>query len=317
MFTPVTFPSSLIFWRNYNNLLRLNDGSAAFYDRPFDKEYQEQLIDFSRNYQLDVPLNIMVPSSSLRTRGKMFISHVMPKELPCGSFKQFSDDIFITSPELTFLLAARELSVAELAVLACDLCGIYYYDPYSEMGQSSREPITSTEEISFYLNRVKKFPGLKKARVAVRFAMDRSNSPMESKIAALGATRYMYGGFSLEKPQLNYMVKLSPEGEKILRRKNCCCDMVWPKQRIIVEYDSDLAHLSPNQMHYDKRRTTALQLSGYKVLNITKDYFRNENTVEALFLMIHKTLGSTANRRALEKSKEARKTAIRKIFLTR
>ncbi len=314
MFTPITIPSSLDFWKQYSNRRKLVEGEL--YDQPFDKEYRSCLLDFAKNYRIETPLHIMVPDKSLRSRGSLFKTHVMPRDLPNGSFVQMDDIIQITSPELTFLLGANDLSVAELTVLACDLCGIYYFDPYAEIGQSSREQITTVEEISSYLDKVKKFNGLHKARTAIQFALDRSNSPMESKLAAIEVIRYLYGGFSIEKPELNYLVKLSPEGKNILRRDYCCCDMVWPEKRIVVEYDSDLAHLSPNQVHYDKRRVTALQLSGYKVIIITKDYFRNENTVEELFLIIHKTLGSAVNKRAFDKNRDSRREAIRKLFLT-
>lgn len=314
MITAITFPSALHFWKHYDNKIELHESSNLSTEQPFDSYMKSSLISFAAMHGIRIPLHIMVPSKEQRKKGE-FISHVIPKGLPEGSFVQLSDVIHITSPELTFLLAAKTMSIAELAVLACDLAGIYYLKESAEFGQEQRTPITSVEKIAEYLQNVQRIEGLKKARIAIKYAMNRSNSPVESKLAVAGSLRYYYGGYSISKPTLNYEVELSEEGKTFLKRNSCCCDMVWPDLKVVVEYDSDLAHLLPRRVRYDKRRTTALQLSGYTVITITRDHFTNENTIEELFLLITKTVEGSINKRALANSSAARLEVIKKLFL--
>lgn len=314
MIAPITFPSALYFWKHYDNLMELHESSHLVTEQAFDSYMKRSLLSFAAMQGMEIPLHIMVSNKGQRKKGE-FISHVIPKGLPEGSFVQLSEAVHIASPELTFLLAAKTMSIAELAVLACDLSGIYYLAESAEYGQKQRTPITSVEKIAGYLQNVQQVEGLKKARVAIQYAMNRSNSPMESKLAVAGSLRYHYGGYSISKPELNYEVELSETGKTFLKRNSCCCDMVWPDLKVVVEYDSDLAHLLPGRVRYDKRRTTALQLSGYTVITITRDHFSNENTIEELFLLITKTVEGSINKRALLNSHAARMEVIKKLFL--
>ena len=127
---------------------------------------------------------------------------------------------------------------------------------------------------------------------------------------------FQYGGFALPKPQLNYDVTLSADGQELLGRASCCCDMVWPEAKVIVEYDGMKAHMEEEQFHYDKRRTTALVLSGYKVINVTKDHLKNTKTIEELFLLIRKTLKLRTRKERFDKYKDKRRETIWKIFFT-
>ena len=125
----------------------------------------------------------------------------------------------------------------------------------------------------------------------------------------------MYGGYGLPRPELNYYVSLSPQGSTTLRRSALCCDMVWKERNVVVEYDSDLAHSSQNQVKYDKRRSSVLNASGFKVIHVTYDHFSNDNTIDDLFELIRITLGVRSNKVKLNKYKDIHFELVKKMFL--
>lgn len=312
MFFPITFPSALGFWLTYKNKSPLKTTSVLD-AADFEKQV---FIKTAELYQMAFPLHILVPHRSLRNQGMHFKCHVLPENLPKDSFVNMTKDVSIICPELCYLFAAKYLTIPELAVLACDLCGIYAVDAYSRFGQVSREPVTSIARIKDYLSKIRIIPGVDKAKIAIQYALDGSNSPAESRMAVLAIMRYQHGGYGIRKPDLNAIVNLAQEAQNLLGRGECCCDMVWRKERVIVEYDSDMAHNSMEQVHYDKKRITALIMSGYKVITVTPDNFRNFNTADELFAMIRKALGQRENKKALLSGRDMRYDVVKQFFLT-
>lgn len=84
---------------------------------------------------------LLVSSSSARR----YVSGVRPRvfgyELPEGSLCRLGEGVLIPSPGLMVLLLARELGVAELSMLLCELCGFYCLDPSLEQGFLNAPPL--------------------------------------------------------------------------------------------------------------------------------------------------------------------------------
>ena len=309
MITPITYPTALNFWLRAKGPI---DEFISYYD--FAGNSGEYFLKDVHLYDLTAPLHVMVPNASSRHKGNDIVSHVIPKGLPKDSFVQLTNSLYIITPECCFLMAAASLSVPELVVLANDLCAIYRLDPLSVTGQSSRKPITDLNKLIKYVISAGKVRGLDKARTALKYAADNSNSPMESRLAAIFSLPLMYGGFGLPKPELNYNVNLSPGASAYMERDCCCCDMVWLRQRIAGEYDSNLAHLTPEQHYYDKKRTTALSLSGYKTVSITAKNLSSYSEIENLCVNMRRVLGLRAQKDRLDKYSAIRRDTVNKIF---
>ena len=218
---------------------------------------------------------------------------------------------------MSFLQAATQMSFHELVNLANNLCAIYVLDETEEYGQRRREPITSVADIMEYLTKVNDIAGIRTARRAIRYARDRSNSPMESQIATLGALPLHYGGYGLPPPRLNMDVQLSSEGKEFLGRSFCSCDMVWPEQKVVLEYDSNLAHSTRRQFTIDKNRSTALALSGYRVISVTAEKVANFRAVETLFTGIRTVLGLRTYPDRMQKTFEKRWDVVHDIMFKR
>ncbi len=271
---------------------------------------------FIETTHISLPVHIMVEKASERRNRNSFVYHVLPQHLPKGSIRKITDNLYIASPELCFLQAAKKMTVAQLVLLACDLCAIYKMNEQAPYGQEPREPVTTVTKLKNYLSPLSNIDCLRKAKQAIRFALDHSNSPMESKLAAVGQLPLSRGGFALPKPKMNFNVSLSNKGRELLKRDSVCCDMVWPELKVVIEYDSTVSHMNEKQFLYDKRRSSALTLSGYTVIHVTKEHFKNIQTIEELMLLIRKTLGLQSRKERLEKYKKVREETIKEIFFT-
>ena len=283
----IVYPSSLEYWLK-------DDGVPYRLSVPAIEEKlhgRRGITEIVRMLHFSAPVHIAVPSTVCRRRTRDIIYHKIPEHLPAGSFAQISDYVLISSPEMSFLQAANKMPLHELVNLANNLCAIYVLDKTEEYGQRRREPITCVADIMDYLAQVKDVDGIIKAKKAIRYARDRSNSPMESQIATLGALPVHYGGFGLPLPQLNMDIPLSREGGEFLGRDICCCDMVWLEQKVVLEYDSNMAHSTLRQFTKDKNRSTALALSGYRVISVTAEKVANFRAIETLFTGIRTALG--------------------------
>ena len=261
------------------------------------------------------PLHVMVPDLDSRRYLKGFSYHLQPKNLPESSFIKLNPLLSICSPELCYLQAALSIkSLPKLVCFANDLCAIYVKDNSIQYQQRQRESITSTAEIRHYLESVTGVHGIKQARKAIRYSVDRSNSPMESKLAVLCRLPFRLGGYSLPEPKMNYEITLSADASRHLLRESIKCDMVWPERKVALEYESNLTHLSVAQHGYDKSRATALQLSGYRVVYVTSQDLKNFQTVEKVFQMLRNTLGLRRNKDVLAKNIDVRRQAVSELL---
>lgn len=299
----ITYPTALQYW------LKTSDLEARKNATP-----KQLLLDAATQWDWPLPLHIAVASKALRQQSKTFRCHVLPKTLPAGSVETFPNGLQIISPELCFLLAAKELSIPELVVLANDLCAIYINDHQEDYGQKRRIPATSVEKIAEFLHKADKLKGLKKARIAIQFALNRSNSPIESKLAAIFRLPLHYGGYNLLQPILNYDVILSREATELFKSPSCCCDFYWPNNKVIAEYDSTMTHLTPNQHFKDSKRKNALTLSGYTVITVTAEDVTNFGNMEKTIFLIRKTLNMREYKDRFQKYNGKRYGVFRTLF---
>ena len=312
----ITYPSALEFWMKYDMIHPLNYAEDSISNIPADAASRDSLIRLFQKFGFKLPIHVMVPERSKRSHGSKFVCHLAPKTPLPDAVIKLSDKISIVSPEYCLLLAAREMDIAELAILATDLMGIFRFESNAQFSLTNRSPLTSLDKMSVFLNKAKSNSGVKKASIAINYAFERSNSPMESKLAVVASLPCMYGGYGIIRPDLNRYISLSSDGKKLLNRETCCCDMVWFDKKYVVEYDSNLVHSSSSQVRYDKKRSDAILMSGFSLLHVTSDFFRNQNTIDALFILIRKCLGMRSIKPKLDKYKEKRFELLKKLFLT-
>lgn len=322
MIIPIHSFSALEFWTSGLSNSRAERFSIAHREmislpRNYSLTYQQEFYkDLSVQYGLSLPIFVLADKSSARKWTDYMYCTKRPNSLPAHSFVQLDESVYVCSPELCLVQLANKLPFPKLVEAANLLCAIFSSYEDSLYRQISREPITNGKSIQQFLNKAKSIDGIKKARQAEAYLLERANSPMEGKLAVPVMLPISLGGFALPKPVLNFDVQLSKESALYLGRESCCCDMVWPAQKVIVEYDSNLTHLTPDQHAYDKHKATALNMSGYQVFTITADNVRSVRHIEETFITLRKQLGLRANKAAFDKFRERRYEALRSVFFS-
>ena len=322
MIIPIVGPSALEFW--LSGVARFDAAHLSIPNRklislPDDIEIickHTILRGLADQYGLSFPLHIMVNNKANRKHNDYCHFYARPKNLPEKSFLQLNEYSCISSPELCFLQMTKLLPMAKLIEIANNLCAIYSLDGSAIYGQIARETHIQVNDIQTFLNRSAKMPGIKLARQAISYVLDRSGSPMESKLAALAMLSLSQGGYSLVKPKANLDILLTDEAASFLGRDTCCCDLVWEDQKVVVEYDSNLTHLSKDQHAYDKRKATALSMSGYRGFYITAANVNSFQNIEITFRNLSKVLGQRPEQVNFDKYESRRRETVRIIMFS-
>ena len=320
MIIPIVGASALEFWLS---------GVSAFPPNQFStqnrklvslpEEYripysQEIYRDISAKYHLSLPIHVMAKQYSGRKKGGSKYVCLQPQKMPEKSFIQIDKGIFISSPELCIFQMAKIFPLSKLVETVNILCADYSLDRNAIYGQKKRQSIATVDDIQSFIKRAKGLSGIKKTRQATSYAVNHAFSPMESKLAALSALPFSLGGYGLPKPELNREIELTNDAESMIGRHSCSCDLVWIKQKVIVEYDSNLSHLTPGQHAYDKRKYNALNMSGYHVFSITAENMKSIKDIEATFLNLRKLLGLRPQTSTLAQYESMRRNAVHAII---
>lgn len=301
----ITYPSALEFWLDGTNIdteryivgsRKLGNIPDAFVPPDLKTSAEELVLDLG----LKRPVSFLSLANRNRNPHTNYKNYTKPKNLPKNSFIQMDTglypkldrfNVFVASPEYCFWRAAMDYSLAQLVEIGNNLCAIYVCDKNCSFGQRKRTALVNKKTILDYVTKAKGAYGAKKAMVAAKYVLDNSYSPMESKLATIANLSKYCGGYGVPDPVLNYDIFYKDGARRFLKADKSCCDMVWPKQKIILEYDSDAAHGNAEQYAYDKKKYRALQMSGYKVFPIIKQDLRSLDFLDDLFFSIRKELG--------------------------
>ena len=328
MINPIIYPSAAEFWLNPN----LKYDYPDLYDRKWKyvsipKHYKSMTNPKAARYiaeelQLSYPVHILSQEMKKRCVKAQFVCRCRQLQFPPKSFIKISEEVidkenvnfFIATPELCFLEAAHQLSLIELIRFGFDLCSMYVPDENAEFGQSSRKPITTPKLLSEYLSKADGFYGVKKARRAVKYVLENSNSPMETKLAMIMELPFSMGGFGLPKPKLNHSIKLDAAGRKLLGYEAIKCDIAWPDRKRAIEYNSNMCHLTPQQITEDSNRQTALSRLGYKVISLTAGNVNFVSNIESIMASVRRLLGLRKETEKLKKYAEERRQLEKWLF---
>ena len=322
MFVPITFPSAMYFWlngtnRNYIDKYTLEKRKLADLPAGFDCRIQVATgSEIASEYSLGLPLHIMVPDERHKYNTENTVCHVRPAFLPSGSFVILDKLTVVASPELCFVLAARSFSIPMLVKLGHNLCSRYVLDTNKPTNQRFREPICNVKTLNEYVERCGNIEGVKKARIALRYVMDNSNSPMESNLSSIIGLKKGYGGYGITGYALNSQITLPESARKILGLDKVSSDIVWSSRRVVIEYDSNLTHLEREQHAYDKGKLNALKLAGFDVMSLTSDNVRSLDTLDVAMDILRAKLGLRSEAEAMKKYHEKRKKTFFEIFRT-
>lgn len=217
--------------------------------------------DLDRLGVRNAPYHLLVREGS-HTR-KDVVRHVWAKPLPQRSLVRISREVLVVGPELLFYsLALRDdYDILDLVLVGYELCSTYSLDDDPDAWDGFCElplPLTTTDKISRVLASLGAAKGVRKAREALRYVHDRSNSPMETVMAMLLTMPMRYGGMGFgSKVEMNKPVATSAGTRYV--------DLVI--DGLGLEYKGRKAH-SLERVGRDDRRQNMIVGSGVTVLNV-------------------------------------------------
>ena len=195
-------------------------------------------------------------------------------KVPVGCFMGNEEGYFVSSPEMCFLQMAGQMPLVGLIELGYELCGTYSIpvagDPnVPERGFYYREPLMSAQSLKDFLARMPGVRGHQKAQRALRYLLDGSASPMETKLAILLTLPYKLGGFGLIQPELNSRIIPTKSARWSSSKAFYTCDLYWSDYDLAVEYDSASFHTGSKRIADDSKKRNALVLMGITVITVT------------------------------------------------
>ena len=225
---------------------------------------------------------------------------------PKWSFRQINRDTYVASPELCFLEAATYLPFEALVLYGMELCGTYARIGNEET-RYKREPLTSKQKITAYLDKSKGMDGVKLARKACQYVLNGSASPRESILAITMTLPRRLGGFGMPAPLLNHEIQVNlPSKVHFGKKQILHGDIVWREANLIVEYDGSQHGIEDNHVS-DKKRDHLMLEAGYDVVRFTDKSIRSGTELERLARTINRKAGLNRRKENLrydfEKSK--------------
>lgn len=223
------------------------------------------------------PVSLIATHDYSRRNSSRAQYHTHGSTFPSNSFVRLGKKTYISSPELCFLQMASSLPFAELLLLGFEFCGSY---TTHQEGYERRPPLSSVARIRAYLDRASSMHGIKAARRALKYLADGSASPKESQLALLLGLPRAMGGYGLGIPLMNKEITFARGARKATDSTENYTDLYWPEAKLAVEYDSDLAHLGPEEIAHDAARRNALIAAGVDVITITKKQLMSYSEME-------------------------------------
>jgi len=302
----IGYQSALEYWRRCRSLPGSSANrrcKGALPKKPSKYDPQEFSGQFPQEYSgqfsgFTTPVHIVIGDRSARRGSKLVKQHLFSGETPIGCFMNIGNGLMMSSPEFCFFQMTGQLPLAKLIELGYELCGVYSIpreddSSIPENGFYNRKPLTSVNKLKAFLETMPGVKGYNIAKRALRYMLDGSASPMETKLAIFLTLPFMLGGYGFKMPELNKRIVLSKTARRYFNKDYYVCDMFWPDERVAVEYDSDQQHTGSERIANDSKRRNALSSLGIRVVSVTKQQLYSSAELESAA----RTIAKKMNRR--------------------
>lgn len=260
----------------------------------------------------ETPLEVLVSSQAELRHNTRIATRLITQTLPEGSFYEIESGLYVCSPELVFLLAAKMVPLRSLIALGCELCGTYSL--FSKSSSAIKHsPITNVSTIREYLGQVPGFHGIKEAKQALGCVTDGSASARETDVYMQYCMRSQYGSFGFSGAELNHTFDLD-DYQKVRNftgMKKITPDLYWPKHRIAIEYESTENHgayvsnkqllsINRRKLANDSMRRRTYDAMGIFVLTVTDGEFCSNDDIERIGRLLAKRMNKHDLKQDLE-----------------
>ncbi len=238
------------------------------------------------------PVHVLAKDPALCRSSNKCVPHSCQAALAYGSLQRLGRSILVSSPPFAFAqLATCEKSLVELLQLGFELCGTYQTMRTGVESAYQVPPLTTVRALCYFIERNPSVYGAKRTRRVLRYIVDGSASPRETKLALILGLPMMYGGYGLGMPCMNYKVENDVAARGISGRGYLLCDLCWPEAKLDVEYQSREMHEGEISRIRDSRRANALASMGWTTVGITNSEFESLRAMDAIAETIGMYLG--------------------------
>lgn len=242
---------------------------------------------------LSEPVGLIVESTACRNETEKFRSCVWSPSVWQGLTAQVEDNIYVCAPELAFLQMAARLGFAALLDLAFELCGDYVLLGSKLHAGRHREDmrrLATPERLRAVCALHERVPGIARARIASKYVLPNSWSPMESRMVALLALPRSQGGFGCGNPVLNKRIYLPEDLSVMAGRKYVVPDALYEDAGIAFEYQGSL-HDGAGNRRRDDSKSNALLLMGIETIRVWDEQLCSPNDLGEIAAHVRKRRG--------------------------
>ena len=213
------------------------------------------------------PLDIMIGDRGARLSSHRIKQHLFTENTPQGSFVYSEEGYAVSSPEFCLFQMASQLSLIRLIELAFELCGDYSLPARKNKESSAavlskgfvdRPALTNKRKLATFASRMQGVNGRRKIERALRYVVEGSRSPMETKLVMLLTLPFQLGGYNFSMPILNKRILPTYNVKAAVDKQYYSCDLFWPDYDLAVEYDSNMFHSGPEHIANDSKRRNSL-----------------------------------------------------------
>ena len=256
------------------------------------------------------PVDVLCGKQAARHSVKGMRQHTLSIDPPSGSFIKINKDVAVCSPELCFLQMASLLELPKLIMLGYELCGNYTILNMGKM--KTRDAITTTQKLLTYVMKMSGANGYTKSLRALRYILNGSASPMETRLTMLLTLPYKLGGYGLPSPELNRVITPTKGVRASANKAYYRCDLYWPEKKLDVEYDSDAHHLGSERIAADAIRRNTLISLGVTVIVVTREQFYDLGQFDKL---VSQVAAKLSRRLRYDKDFMSRQRELRKMLV--
>lgn len=222
---------------------------------------------------VEEPIDVIVAERGERRWNSSARYHLWKGPLDDRYLLGLGGGVFVCTMPAVLVQLARTYERIELARVAYEMSGTYGLTPWaSDTKAQDLRPVVDVADMRAYAlsARATKVRGAERALEALRIVVNGSNSPRETDLGIFLASSRAVGGAGLSGFRMNERFKLPDELADRLRQSSVIPDFSW-YDRVIMEYDSDEEHLSPEAKARDERKRRAYRDVGLDCLTMTSD----------------------------------------------
>lgn len=162
-----------------------------------------------------------------------------------------------------------------------------------------RPPLISCDDLAASISELGGIHGIQVARKAVRQVQPGAGSPLEVKMNMIVSLPPRYGGEGWPLPHLNRRIAFSPAAKAMTSADSCVGDLVWSRERVVLEVIGFDFHADEEGFKISSGRTSALEAMGYTVIDITYDQMSSSEALELKLERLGQCLGVPLQKRTV------------------